>query len=200
MTEIERLEAALQLIGNLPMEFNSRARAIAQNSVTPPEGGWRDTFTLEQIGKLLRWDGRELRRAQENVMESGRKQICEEEANKQGKNLEGFFGNQQFKDIAPTSETVKSRGPVTVKEEPLFPVNPDSYLPPAIEMIPVESSNIEGFGHDSNETLRVWFKNGTKYDYIGIEESEFIDLANAPSPGKAYNALTRGKGVKGIKL
>ena len=75
-----------------------------------------------------------------------------------------------------------------------------TYLPPTIEMIPVESSNLLGFGHDSVKTLRVWFKNGTRYDYIGLPESDFFDLVNAESAGKAYNALMKERGIKGVKL
>jgi len=108
--------------------------------------------------------------------------------------------HESAKTKAIAAETVTSSGPATVTEEPLFPVNPATYLPPAIEMIPVESSNLLGFGHDSVKTLRVWFKNGTRYDYIGLPESDFFDLVNAESAGKAYNALMKERGIKGVKL
>lgn len=75
----------------------------------------------------------------------------------------------------------------------------EQYQPPTMEMIPVESSNIESVGHDGKETLRVTFKGSGSYDYIGVTEDEFLALLNAPSVGKAYGALTRGK-LKGIKL
>lgn len=74
------------------------------------------------------------------------------------------------------------------------------YQPPTIEMIPVESSNIESVGHDGKETLRVKFKGSGSYDYVGIQEDEFFGLVNAPSVGKAYGALTKARGIKGIKL
>lgn len=49
-----RLQTALTLIGNLPLEFNTRARAIAQEARgEPPPGGWRDPLTPEQIYKVL---------------------------------------------------------------------------------------------------------------------------------------------------
>ncbi len=168
MTELEKqLTEALQTIGCLPLEFNGRARAIAQKFVTAPAGGWKDHLSPEQITKLLSWAGGPTK---ENTLST------------------------------TTKETVTTSGPVTVKEEPLFPVNPAAYLPPAIEMIPVESSNPKGFGHDGEKTLRVWFLNGTSYDYVGIEEGDFFDLVNAPSAGKAYGALMKLRGIKGIKL
>jgi len=168
MTDLERqLTEALQTIGCLPLEFNGRARAIAQKFVTAPVGGWKDSLSPEQITKLLSWAGGPTK---EKTMET------------------------------ITKETVTSSGPATVKEEPLFPTNPAAYLPPAIEMIEVESSMLDGVGHDGNETLRVWFKKGAPYDYVGCPEEKFFDMINSPSVGKAYGALMKELGIKGIKL
>ena len=64
------------------------------------------------------------------------------------------------------------------------------YHPPQIDMIPVESSNIESVGHDGAETLRMKFKSGaTLYDYVGVPEEKFIDLVNSPSVGKAWRGV-----------
>lgn len=78
------------------------------------------------------------------------------------------------------------------------------YHPPHIDMIPVESSNIESVGHDGAETLRIRFKGSatrpaTDYDYPGATEQDFFDIINAESAGRAYQAF-KGKGIKGIKL
>ena len=170
MTDLEKqLTEALQAIGCLPLEFNGRARAIAQKFVMAPAGGWKDHLSPEQITKLLSWAGGPTK---EKTMET------KEQVN----------------------ATQSGMGAAGEKSEPLYPTNPAAYLPPAIEMIPVESSNLKGFGHDGNETLRVWFLNETKYDYIGIPEEDFFGLVNAASAGKAYNALIKAKGIKGIKL
>jgi len=78
------------------------------------------------------------------------------------------------------------------------------YHPPQIDMIPVESSNIESVGHDGAETLRIRFKGSatrpaTDYDYPGASEQDFFGIINAESVGRAYQAF-KGKGIKGIKL
>ena len=144
-------------IGNLPLEFNTRARALAQRAInrTGYAVDWRDPLTDEQIYK---------------VIDRG-----------------GMYAMPAYEERAVSAETKEA------VESPYLP-------PPAIEMIPVESSNLKGFGHDGEKTLRVWFLNGTAYDYVGIEEGKFFDLVNAPSAGKAYNALVKETGIKGIKL
>ena len=155
MNELEALKTALIQIGNLPLEFNTRARAIAQRAINKlGECEWRIPLTDEEIYKTV---------------DRGR----------------------TFK-MPPLEEKIVS---TETKEQ-----QTETYQPPEIEMIPVESSNIESVGHDGAETLRVQFKSSGAYDYRGITETEFIDLVNAESVGKAYNALTRGKGIKGIKL
>lgn len=53
-----------------------------------------------------------------------------------------------------------------------------------IEKIHVSSSNIEAIGyHKDSQTLRVWFLNGSIYDYSGVGLIEFEALRNAPSIG-----------------
>ena len=149
--EIARLQNALTRIGNLPLEFNTRARAIAQENVEAPPEGWRDHLTPAEIHKILYRE--------------------------------------------PLHRAAKEKPMSTETKE-----QTEAYQPPTMEMIPVESSNIESVGHDGRETLRVTFKGSGSYDYVGVTEEEFFGLVNAPSVGKAYNALTRGRGIKGIKL
>lgn len=164
-SEIERLTAALTLIGNLPLEFNTRARAIAQEAVTVPPEGWRDPLTRDEIYKVLY-------RAP----------------------LHGVAATK-FREQENQTMMSDCSGHTGAAEEAAAP-----YQPPTIEMIPVESSNIESVGHDGKETLRVKFKGSGSYDYVGIQEDEFFGLVNAPSVGKAYGALTKARGIKGIKL
>lgn len=166
---ITRLTEALQAIGSLPLEFNGRARAIAQATVTAPEGGWKYHLSPEQINNLLKWAAP----TKEKTLNTETKAAVSETKT-------ANMGIEQPK--------VETKQPET------------AYLPPAIEMIPVESSNILGFGHDGNRTLRVWFKNESKYDYPGATETQFFDLVNAESPGKAYNAFRKDSGILGIKL
>lgn len=53
-----------------------------------------------------------------------------------------------------------------------------------IEKNYVSSSNVEAVGYDEeSETLRVWFLNGTAYDYAGVNNMEYEALRNAPSVG-----------------
>ena len=48
----------------------------------------------------------------------------------------------------------------------------------------VSSSNVEAIGYDENsQTLRVWFLNGSMYDYSGVGQMEFDALLEAPSIG-----------------
>lgn len=52
------------------------------------------------------------------------------------------------------------------------------------DMIPVDSSNIQCIGYDSdNQVVFVDFLNGSSYVYKGVPEFEFDNLSNAPSVG-----------------
>lgn len=55
----------------------------------------------------------------------------------------------------------------------------------AVEMVKVESSNIDSVGHDAaTMTLRVKFKNGGFYEYGMVPESLFRALLETKSKGK----------------
>lgn len=57
-----------------------------------------------------------------------------------------------------------------------------------IEKIAVASSNVEAIGYDQqSQILRVWYLNGSVYDYLNVPEIEFESLRQAPSVG-AYLA------------
>ena len=198
MTNLERqLTEALQTIGNLPLEFNGRARAIAQKFVTAPAGGWKDGLSPEQINNLLAWSAP----TKEKKMD--------------GRNPEYFDHPKETKQ--PETET-KSLKPCVnypcryyASSRPNSCTQPDParcddymtakvYLPPAIEMIAVESSMLDGVGHDGNQTLRAWFKNGSPFDYVGTPEQALFDIVNADSAGAAFNVFRKKSAIQGIKL
>lgn len=53
-----------------------------------------------------------------------------------------------------------------------------------INMIPVDSSNVESVGYDGNEQiLYVRFLTGAMYIYKGVNNYEFEGLLSAPSVG-----------------
>jgi len=66
----------------------------------------------------------------------------------------------------------------------------------SIKMQAVESSNVSAIGHHHGDVLRVRFKSGGLYDYIGVTEPMFKQIAQAESVGKAINGL----GIKGNKV
>lgn len=62
-----------------------------------------------------------------------------------------------------------------------------------IEKIFVASSNIEAIGYDEeSQILRVWFLNGTVYDYLNIPSMEFEALNNSPSIGSYFARSIKG--------
>jgi hypothetical protein len=63
-----------------------------------------------------------------------------------------------------------------------------------IEKIPCSSSNVDGYGFDEeNLTLRVWYSNGSIYDYSNVPRIEFESLHCSPSIG-SYLA----RSIKGV--
>jgi len=60
----------------------------------------------------------------------------------------------------------------------------------------VESSNVAAIGHHHGDVLRVQFKSGHVYDYIGVTEPMFDKILEAESVGKAINGL----GIKGNRV
>ncbi|WP_436417597.1 KTSC domain-containing protein [Petrimonas sulfuriphila] len=58
----------------------------------------------------------------------------------------------------------------------------------------VQSSNIEAVGYDEDtETLRVWFLNGSVYDYTGVGQLEYEALRDAPSVGSYLHQNIKGQ-------
>lgn len=62
-----------------------------------------------------------------------------------------------------------------------------------IQQIFVSSSNVQALGYDENtQTLRVWFLNGSVYDYGNVSLGEFEGLKNAPSIGSYFARMIKG--------
>lgn len=58
----------------------------------------------------------------------------------------------------------------------------------------VSSSNVEAIGYDEpSETLRIWYLNGSVYDYNGVGALEFQGLQNAPSVGSYLHRNIKGQ-------
>lgn len=63
-----------------------------------------------------------------------------------------------------------------------------------IEKEYISSSNIEAVGYDADgETLRIWFLNGSIYDYSGVSSVEFEALRDAPSVGSYLHQNIKGQ-------
>jgi Leucine-rich repeat (LRR) protein len=61
-----------------------------------------------------------------------------------------------------------------------------------IPMVPVESSNIEAVGYDSeSQTLRVTFNNQKSYDYLGVSEKLHLGLLDSKSKGSYFHTHIR---------
>lgn len=65
---------------------------------------------------------------------------------------------------------------------------------------PVTSSNIASIGYDpQTETLEVEFKNGTVYQYHGVDADKHAALMKADTVGGHFNAHIKGGGHKFTK-
>ncbi|WP_339810358.1 KTSC domain-containing protein [uncultured Imperialibacter sp.] len=63
-----------------------------------------------------------------------------------------------------------------------------------IEKEYVSSSNIEAVGYDDDsETLRIWFLNGSIYDYSGVGLLEYQSLRDAASVGSYLHRNIKGQ-------
>lgn len=64
----------------------------------------------------------------------------------------------------------------------------------SFEMIPVTSSQIQSVGYNPNtKQLRISFlKNGSTYEYDGVNQEVFDGLVNAPSVGSYFGAVVKG--------
>lgn len=61
-----------------------------------------------------------------------------------------------------------------------------------MEMIKVDSSNIDKIGyHEDEETLRIDFKNGTAYLYSNVPQMVFKSLLDAESKGKYFSSVIK---------
>lgn len=62
-----------------------------------------------------------------------------------------------------------------------------------MEMIGVDSSNVESVGFDEgSSTLQVEFKNGSMYQYFDVPENIFIGLRDSDSVGRYLSENIKG--------
>lgn len=62
-----------------------------------------------------------------------------------------------------------------------------------VDMIYVDSSNLEQIGYDSESSeLHVTFKNGNTYVYLNVPEAVFEDMKFADSKGSFLNRVVKG--------
>ena len=65
-----------------------------------------------------------------------------------------------------------------------------------IELTPVESSNVAAIGYDADSReLRVQFKGGAIYRYVGVPPEVHTALMGAPSKGSAVRSLLVRSGL-----
>lgn len=58
----------------------------------------------------------------------------------------------------------------------------------------VSSSNIQAVGHDDDsQTLRIWFLDGSIYDYYGVSRMVFEGLIDSPSVGSYLHRNVKGQ-------
>jgi hypothetical protein len=63
-----------------------------------------------------------------------------------------------------------------------------------MERTPIESSMLNSYGYDfETKTLEVEFKNGDLYQYAGVPQDLYAEMAKAPSAGKFFSANVRGR-------
>jgi hypothetical protein len=68
-----------------------------------------------------------------------------------------------------------------------------------MELVPVESSNVAAIGyHEECRLLRVLFKNGSTYDFPGVDAATHTQIMQAESKSKAIAALERSH--EGVRL
>ncbi len=61
-----------------------------------------------------------------------------------------------------------------------------------MKIIPVASTNIEAIGYDeATLILRVVFRNGSVYEYLGVPLKVFGEFKAAPSKGRFVNSALR---------
>jgi len=62
-----------------------------------------------------------------------------------------------------------------------------------VDMIYVDSSNIEAIGYDPNaQELHVQFLSGITYVYYNVPENVYEEIMDAPSKGSYFNRIIKG--------
>ena len=70
-----------------------------------------------------------------------------------------------------------------------------------INLVACQSSNIAAHGHDAEKNvLAIRFKNGSTYQYAGVDAELYDRLRNAESIGRFLNAEIRGGDFEVTKM
>ena len=68
-----------------------------------------------------------------------------------------------------------------------------------MEMQDVKSSNVAQIGHEGSK-MRVKFRNGSVYEYDGVDRDSYRAVRDGESVGRAYNKTIRGGGFESRKV
>ena len=76
-------------------------------------------------------------------------------------------------------------------------INLAEAIKPKADLVPVDSSNVEGIGYDADSrVLRVRFRNGSAYRYEDVPPELHAAILSADSVGRAVSKLRHYKNVK----
>ncbi|HAX79943.1 MAG TPA: KTSC domain-containing protein [Cyanobacteria bacterium UBA11372] len=87
---------------------------------------------------------------------------------------------------------------IVASDSPELAASVDFYQLPGvvqeeIHMLPVDSTMANSIGYDPDrQLLQIEFKNGSVYEYEGVDEETWEDLLETNSPGRYYNREIKG--------
>jgi KTSC domain len=86
---------------------------------------------------------------------------------------------------------------IVASEAPELAASADFYQLPGVEeeipMLPVHSTMANAIGYDpERQLLQIEFKNGSVYEYEGVDEETWEDMLLTNSPGRYYNREIKG--------
>ena len=86
---------------------------------------------------------------------------------------------------------------IVASDSPELAASADFYQLPGVQeeiyMLPVHSTMANYIGYDSDrQLLQIEFKNGSVYEYEGVDEETWEDMLETNSPGRFYNREIKG--------
>lgn len=86
---------------------------------------------------------------------------------------------------------------IAASDSPELTASIDFYQLPGVQeeipMLPVHSTMANSIGYDPDrQLLQIEFKNGSVYEYEGVDEETWEDLLSTNSPGRFYNSEIKG--------